>query len=397
MPNVLFVHGTGVRQPSYDETYAVIAAGLAKSLPDCELHRCYWGETEGSHLRSGGASIPDYDTARAVGEVDSEDVAIAAWRLLYEDPDSELDAFLGQPGAAKPFNPAAEAPLEVLTALLETETAQTRALEQEIGVQSVWAKAKSQLLSSLSSAAAVNRSIPELDSEFRAALARSLVAHAINIAFAASGGVRDWPTGSKRDALVNALREAWGGDDRSIARGIASWIGGRVKRMALNIGTNKVARKRGAISDAAYPATGDILLYQARGGGIRDFVELAIRKAPKPLVLLAHSLGGIACVDLLAQKNLEGVTNLITVGSQAPLLYEVNALWSLPHGDPLPSSFPDWLNVYDKHDFLSYIGGALFPNRVTDVLVNNGQPFPQAHSAYWGNPEVWNAIARSLQ
>jgi hypothetical protein len=317
--------------------------------------------------------------------------------LLYEDPDSELDAFLGQPGAAKPFNPAAEAPLEVLTALLETETAQTRALEQEIGVQSVWAKAKSQLLSSLSSAAAVNRSTPELDSEFRAALARSLVAHAINIAFAASGGVRDWPTGSKRDALVNALREAWGGDDRSIARGIASWIGGRVKRMALNIGTNKVARKRGAISDAAYPATGDILLYQARGGGIRDFVELAIRKAPKPLVLLAHSLGGIACVDLLAQKNLEGVTNLITVGSQAPLLYEVNALWSLPHGDPLPSSFPDWLNVYDKHDFLSYIGGALFPNRVTDVLVNNGQPFPQAHSAYWGNPEVWNAIARSLQ
>lgn len=188
-----------------------------------------------------------------------------------------------------------------------------------------------------------------------------------------------------------------GGHDRSIVHGIASWIGSRVERLALRIGTSKIARKRGVISDATYPATGDILLYQARGGGIRDFIESTICKTPKPLVVLAHSLGGIACVELLAQKKLEGVVKLITVGSQAPLLYELNALGSLHYGDPLPASFPDWLNVYDKHDFLSYVGAGLFPNRVVDVLVNNGQPFPQAHSAYWNNPEVWKAIAGSLQ
>jgi hypothetical protein len=111
---------------------------------------------------------------------------------------------------------------------------------------------------------------------------------------------------------------------------------------------------------------------------------------------LAHSLGGIACVDLLVKKRLEGVVKLITVGSQAPLLYELNALWSLAHGAPLPDSFPDWLNFYDKHDFLSYIGAGLFPGRTTDVLVDNGQPFPEAHSAYWSNPDVWKAIAGSL-
>jgi hypothetical protein len=397
MPNILFVHGTGVRQPSYDETYAVIAARLAKNLPNCDLHRCYWGGTEGSRLCSDGASIPDYDTARAVGEVDPEDVAVAQWRLLYEDPDSELDAFLGQPGVAKPFNPAAEEPLEALTALLETETSETRALEEGIGLQNVWGKAKSELLRSLAAGVTANRTIPELNGEFRAALARALVAHAITISFAASDSGRDWPTGSERDALVNALSNAWGGEDRSVVGGIASWIGGRFERVALKIGTNKIARKRGAISDATYPATGDILLYQVRGGGIRKFIEMAIHKTAKPLVLLTHSLGGIACVDLLAQKKLDGVVNLITVGSQAPLLYELNALWSLPYGDPLPASFPDWLNIYDKHDFLSYIGADLFPNRVTDVLVNNGQPFPQSHSAYWNNTEVWKAIARSFK
>ena len=43
------------------------------------------------------------------------------------------------------------------------------------------------------------------------------------------------------------------------------WIGGRLTRLALKIGTNDVAPKRGVVSDSAYPAAGDILLYEARG------------------------------------------------------------------------------------------------------------------------------------
>ena len=34
--------------------------------------------------------------------------------------------------------------------------------------------------------------------------------------------------------------------------------------------------------------------------------------------------------------------------------------------------------------------------RVEDVEVNNKQPFPQSHSAYWANPEVWEAIVPRL-
>ena len=394
MRHILFVHGTGVRQPSYDDTCLTLESQLAKFLPDSRLHRCYWGGTQGCRLLSNGASIPEHDTARAIQDLSPEDAELVAWKLLYEDPDSEIDAYIAQPGPARQFDPNAAPPLEALTALLNIETEKTLNLERELGLEGVWDKAKRELLTFLSAAITANRTIPEIDAGFRTALARSLVAHASILV--ALGGRKDWPTGQQRDALVAALAAEWGGEDRGLLGAVGGWIGGRFKRLALKIGTNKVARERGAISDAAYPAAGDILLYQARGSGIRDFIENAIRDAPTPLILLAHSLGGIACVDLLVKKRLEGVVKLITVGSQAPLLYELNALWSLAHGAPLPDSFPDWLNFYDKHDFLSYIGAGLFPGRTTDVLVDNGQPFPEAHSAYWSNPDVWKAIAGSL-
>ncbi|NEQ82339.1 MAG: hypothetical protein F6K26_19415, partial [Moorea sp. SIO2I5] len=113
-------------------------------------------------------------------------------------------------------------------------------------------------------------------------------------------------------------------------------------------------------------------------------------------VILAHSLGGIACVDLLVTQPMAQVTLLITVGSQAPFLYEINALYSLEFGQPLPDFFPEWLNIYDLRDFLSYIGANLFPNKVQDILVDSKQPFPQAHSAYWTNPATWKAIIPRL-
>lgn len=87
---------------------------------------------------------------------------------------------------------------------------------------------------------------------------------------------------------------------------------------------------------------------------------------------------------------------MVTVGSQAPFFYEIDALASLSYGEPLPSYFPAWLNIYDGRDFLSYIGAGVFPGRVTDQRVDNGQPFPQAHSAYWRNDAVWQHVGRFL-
>ena len=51
----------------------------------------------------------------------------------------------------------------------------------------------------------------------------------------------------------------------------------------------------------SYPVlmAGDILLYQSRGHDIRAFIEEKLQHAEPPVTIVAHSLGGIACVDLL--------------------------------------------------------------------------------------------------
>jgi hypothetical protein len=28
--------------------------------------------------------------------------------------------------------------------------------------------------------------------------------------------------------------------------------------------------------------------------------------------------------------------------------------------------------------------------------VNGGQPFPESHSAYWSNPQVWDAVLERI-
>jgi hypothetical protein len=92
-----------------------------------------------------------------------------------------------------------------------------------------------------------------------------------------------------------------------------------------------------------------------------------------------------------------GSKSLITAGSQAPFLYEIDCLTSLRAGQPLPDHFPRWLNFYDPNDFLSYIGGQVFPGRVRDVEIQSRQPFPQSHSAYWTNRLFWNEVEAFLQ
>jgi pimeloyl-ACP methyl ester carboxylesterase len=147
---------------------------------------------------------------------------------------------------------------------------------------------------------------------------------------------------------------------------------------------------------AAAPVAGDVLYYQSKGAEIRAFVRERVEALNDDVVLVAHSLGGIACFELLVEEALPAVTKLVTVGSQAPLLYEIDALVSLAYGSELPGHFPAWLNVYDRYDFLSFCAEGLFAGRVTDVEVSNGQPFPQSHSAYWTNAAVWRAVGAFL-
>jgi hypothetical protein len=229
---------------------------------------------------------------------------------------------------------------------------------------------------------------------YATAVARAIVAQAIALCEQRRLPARIILDAGQRDALVALLVSELSGGAASFSFG--GWLTRPLQELAESAATWYVRRNRDSLTDAAYPFAGDIVLYQGHGAPIRQFIQRTIEQAEPPVVVVAHSLGGIICVDLLALAEVPQVKLLVTVGSQAPFLYEINALHSLRYGQPLPAHFPRWLNIYDRRDFLSYVGGEVFPGRVRDIMVDNRQPFARSHSSYWANPAVWEAVARAV-
>ncbi len=228
--------------------------------------------------------------------------------------------------------------------------------------------------------------------EHRHAVARAVVAATLS---AAGERGADAVDGLTRDALLAALSS----DLHSQSRALPGKVWKAAAMPAMRVMTRTAANRRGALSDGVLPMTGDILRYQARGDGVRQLIKRTIEHTPgEAVTVLAHSLGGVACVDLLAMEDLgRRVDQLITVGSQAPFFYECGALASVEHPETLPGHFPhSWLNIYDPWDLLAYRAAKVFPRHASDVEVSNGQPFPFAHSAYWSNSKVWDAIGTWL-
>lgn len=380
MPTVIFVHGTGVREPAFSTVFERVATRLTERRPDYDVVPCYWGEAAGARLWHRGTSIPDYDTARGI-EPGADDEDPALWSLLYQDPLWELRT-LAQAGATgEELPPNLVLPGDELDERVR-RAGITAALAAPFPVAAIEA-ARAAVTGDSAYHAAL--AVASTAGPARTAVARAIVAYAV-----AEETVT--PDAENRDRVVAALTDTFGGTDKAVRDVLLSPVRG----LALRIATNRARRKRGAITDAAYPAAGDVLLYQARGDRIRAAIAERISAADGPVVLIAHSLGGIAAVDLLISSPTPAVELLVTVGSQAPFLYEIGALWSLPHSAELPGHMPAWLNVYDERDMLSYLGGGPFGGRVRDVKVDNGQPFPASHSAYWSNRHVWDAIVERL-
>jgi hypothetical protein len=199
----------------------------------------------------------------------------------------------------------------------------------------------------------------------------------------------------RRTLLVNLLIPQLGEQPL----GPFDWVTKPLLGLASRIGTRRGRRDRRALSDGSSFLAGDIILYQARGEEIRNFICDRIRKLDRDLVVLAHSLGGVAAVDALVQNDFsDRVKALVTVGSQSPFFYEINALVSLPFGQPMPAHFPrKWLNIWDPNDFLSFLAKGVFPDGgVEDFEAESGVPFPDAHSAYWDQAAVWEKMGSVL-
>jgi hypothetical protein len=391
---LLFIHGTGVRQQAFDAALDIITGEVAAEMPGVTVRPCFWGERFGVRFHHGGRSIPDYDTARGAREVEPADFDVTLWARLLEDPYFELRLRLfaeaGGGEAGGPIPGTRALPGEELLADVETLARESPPPIRLAPSQSRWQKTFDATLKDVARDPEFGELLTGLatrDQESGYAVARALVASAMVAGAAAGLPAID---GDTRDLAVAQLAGRLTKGER------AAMVSRLIKPLA-GLATRWATARRARLTDAALEKPGDVLLYQSRGAAIRAHIREEIDRCTDDggaVFLYAHSLGGIMCVDLLAREAIPSVKGLITVGSQAPFLYETGALVSLAPDEPLPAHFPPWLNVYDKADFLSYMAGRVF-NRETiqDFEVRSRQPFPEAHSAYFGNVKLWREIA----
>ncbi len=390
MTTVIFVHGTGIREREYNETFQIIEQKIHAQRPDIKVSPCLWGVL-GARFNDNRASVPLENATLALSESE-EDAEIVLWGQLYRDPLYELRLLSLKP--IESGNPFGEEPGDVLQSRVASLTpgSQLEAKLQEAGIAEVFEPAREAVIRSEPYERAL-LTVSESDlSEYYAPIARAVVAQAMFISELQEKFPPILTDAQLRDEVVELLTLALG----EAELGLGGWLLKPFVALAQHRGTNYVRGNRLELTDKISPMPGDILLYQTRGEKIRAFIQQQIEQAEPPVVLIAHSLGGIACVDLLVQQQLSQVELLVTVGSQAPFLYEINALYSLEYGQLLPEHFPQWLNIYDLRDFLSYVGNKIFPERVQDVRVDSRQPFPRSHGAYWTNAKTWEAIISRL-
>jgi len=408
MATVIFVHGTGGRKDDYAVTFEIIENKLAELRSEIKLVPCLWGEPLGTKLNADGSSIPNYsEKGGKAGSNNEEDDSIQLWEKLYKDPLYEILLLslkpttgrfvLVPPGQMTPsqkvqarFKQLTDSPSEKLLTQLQEVRITTELFNQAVGNIRGSSRYKRLLETGLSPLG-----------EVYSVLARAILAQVIELCDRQNNHTPLRFNQVLRDRIVELIADEL--SEGTEERGVSTWLKklkNQLVKGVVNIGDKYyLQRKRGTLTDAAYPFTGDILFYQAKGNTIRDFIRNQVENVEPPVILLAHSLGGIACVDLLIEQQLPQVQLLVTVGSQAPFLYEIDALQSLSYGEPLPEYFPTWLNIYDLRDILSYIGDRekLFPGRIKDVPVDNKQPFPESHGAYWYNSQTWEAILKEIR
>ena len=378
MASLLFIHGTGVRQEALASTMSTLQEKAAEYLPGWRVEPCAWGDPFGAALNHHGASIPSYQ--RSVNPAASAQAQTRArWVLLADDPLIELRVSPKENAVGNP--PEALRPLVLELRDVSKLPDDLQLFLRDTQLVDTW----SQLIDDL--AADTEWTVVLGLTQMSAAAASPLLARALAAALAAWLRERNLPElgSQRRDQLAGLLLSPLGGPP------------GDIKDWFLARATAYARRHRGSLTDLTSPAIGDILRYQARGETVRKFIGIEVERTGAR-VLLAHSLGTIAAVDWLAEEA-RPIDALITFGTQVAYFYEIDALASRVIGSGLPAHFPQrWLNFYDENDMLSYPAAGIFKGKVHDICVDNGEPFPESHSAYVQNrDQVWPAVADFLR
>ncbi|MDI6105450.1 hypothetical protein QLQ12_43395 [Actinoplanes sp. NEAU-A12] len=383
--SLLFVHGTGAHGTSGTLKRLRDGMGAHPVLSGVAVSASRWGEAVGPADLDVASALPPDIAARALGEEPADaEVTAAEWDLLAADPMLELRllaALAGTDTGSRPILVAVDSAdvvvYERLTGLTLPSEALAAAGVDDAEVTSAAAFVAAQPETTEAAGAVAD---PD-DDELVTALARAVVATMLQSRGSAA-----------RQAFVDAVKA---GLAPAGTRGIGTKLVGKVLRpLATRLATRVAMRRRGALMDPTTDFIRDIAFYIRRGEVVREHLVGELAALAPPVVVLGHSLGGIAAVDLLsAPDRPSGVRLLVTAGSQAPYLYLLDALDRLrPGGAAAP--FTPWLNVYDRADLLSFCAARVFPAiGIRDEPVDAGVPFPDAHSAYWEQPRLYELIA----
>lgn len=347
------------------------------------VEACPWGDLLGVAPRWSADDQEADPTAHATtADVTWADSRRAVWARLYDDPLFEIRLSTLEESPA----PSARA-LSVLRgriAALADDPKVRAQLSDESAVAALHEAAKILLAEREFDAA-----LPSLAAtKANDLIARSVVSTYIRLREEEADGTA--VSAADRDALEQAATDFLGG--------VALGVGSRARDIAWATAQRAahpiLRRYHDSVLDRATPAAGDVLAYQARGGPLRRFIAERVREVRGPVVLLGHSLGGIACFETLVAEPLPQVASIVTVGSQVPYLYSLDALATHRLGAALPEHFgARWVNLHDPVDLLAFPAEPQFGSRVSDVRVDTREPFPRAHGAYWTTRQVYDVLA----
>jgi hypothetical protein len=410
MGTLVVVHGAGVRDPGIDQLEINIKNGIADiaELKGLKVVMCRWGPEVGSMPARVSETLPkEVITRAAIQTPDDEQLEAARWSLLFDDPLFELRVAQAAPageaaGIAIGQVLAAQAAIEALqglTSQADLPGPDTGTSRQEFA-EAVAAIANSQELGMAADAAGT-----AADKEFVEAVARAVVAELIARHRLDAPGTQPAVAvnGAIRDQLVATLAERLAPDG---TRGAIGWLKGRVGGFIAKRATALAADRRMAAQEASSGLVADVIHYLRRGHRIAEYVADCLKGADGPVIALGHSLGGIVLVDVLSRAEHPPVDLLVTVGSQAPVLYAYDALErprDARDGGPRYSMehppFTPWLNIYNRNDFVSFLADDIFSHEIeqdlpiVDQELHLPEAFPAAHGAYWTDKETFRFIA----
>ena len=237
------------------------------------------GDYKGAKLKADGASIPTYPETggNKPPALSPEEEDRRRWDVLYKDPFYEMRLLGLRPSLGRGSFDASAKKLETrVQSLTSDDELQSKLEDFKFGqvfrqAYAIVTGPESKPFTRLMDTASSN-----LDEDYKV-IARTIVAVATNLR-KQRDIVPYLLAPQYRDPAVKAIQYAL--SKREVSEGGANWVKQQFEGAIFNIGayfgTNQAVRKRGALMDSTYPLAGDILVYQAKGEGLREFIKSEI-------------------------------------------------------------------------------------------------------------------------